>query len=546
MIPIAESAPAQKRAPASTPAPNVGRRLAGATAIVGAAFVVSRVLGQLREIVIAAQFGTSSDYAVYVQSFRLPDTLFLLIISGVVGSAFIPVFTELMAKGKEEAAWRLTSTMINLSVVVLALGGLVLALLAPGLVALIIAPGWADQPELQTRVVDLTRILMLSPLFLGLGGWAQGVLNARNRFTLSALAPIAYNCCIIFGALVFIPIWGLQGLVYGVVLGALLHFLVQVPGLIAVGMRYSPARINLQDEGVREVSRLIGPRLIGQGAYQANIIAIGAIGSNMLPERLSAFNYAYLLMLLPFGVIALSLATVIFPTMAAQFGRGALDELKRTLAGALRLVIFLIVPAALGLGLLRTSIVTLLFQFGAFNNGSTALVSDALGWFSWGLLGYCVLEILTRGYYAMQDTRTPVLLALGSMALTITLAAGAVFVVHTDHTGLAFSLALATTLEAAALYLILRRRLGGLDDARIGRSALISLLAATEMGLVLWGALPLLQGLAPDGGTGKLGSLIIVGGGVVLGAGVYLGVARLLGAEEVGMALALVRRRVGR
>jgi putative peptidoglycan lipid II flippase len=250
-------------------------------------------------------------------------------------------------------------------------------------------------------------------------------------------------------------------------------------------------------------------------------------------------------MLLPFGVVALSLATVIFPTMAAQFGRGALDELKRTLAGALRLVVFLIVPAALGLGLLRTPIVTLLFQFGAFNGGSTALVSDALGWFAWGLLGYCVLEILTRGYYAMQDTRTPVLLALGSMAITITLAAFAVFVLHADHTGLAFSLALATTLEAVALYVILRRRLGGLADRRVGRSALISLVAATEMGLVLWGALPLLQALTPDGGTGKLGSLIITGGGVLLGAGVYLGVARLLRAEELDMAFALVRRRIG-
>jgi putative peptidoglycan lipid II flippase len=542
VIPVAgAAAPATGHGEGSA---GVGRRLAGATAIVGAAFIVSRVLGQLREIVIAAQFGTSPDYAVYVQSFRLPDTLFLLIISGVVGSAYIPVFTELMAKGKEGAAWRLTSTMINASVIVLALSGLALALIAPQLVAWIIAPGW--DATLQARVVDLTRVLMLSPLFLGLGGWAQGVLNARDHFTLPALAPIAYNCCIILGALLFVPIWGLPGLVYGVVLGALLHFLVQVPGLVAVGMRYSPGRINLHDEGVREVSRLMGPRLIGQGAYQANIIAIGAIGTNMLPERLSAFNYAYLLMLLPFGVVALSLATVIFPTMAAQFGRGALDDLKRTLAGALRLVVFLIVPAALGLGLLRTPIVTLLFQFGAFNGGSTALVSDALGWFAWGLLGYCVLEILTRGYYAMQDTRTPVLLALGSMAITIALAGIAVFVLHADHTGLAFSLALATTLEAVALYVILRRRLGGLDDRRVGRSALISLVAATEMGLVLWGALPLLQALTPDGGSGKLGSLIIVGGGVLLGAGVYLGVARLLRAEELDMAFDLVRRRVGR
>ena len=536
--------PAAPPPPPPARSPNPARRLAGATALVAGAFVLSRVLGLLRDMVIAARYGTTDQQDIYVAAFKLPDTLFLLIISGVVGSAFIPVFGDLVAKGKDAAAWRLASTMINGSIVVLIAGGLLLSWLAPALVATVLAAGFP--PEKQARVVDLTRILLFSPLFLGLGGWAQGVLNAKHHFALPALAPLVYNGAIIVGAVFFIPIWGLEGLVYGVVLGALLHFLVQVPGLVAAGMRYSPLHLNLRDEGAGEVARLIGPRLIGQGAYQANIIVLTSLASFLGAGRLAAFTYAQQLMLLPFGVVALSLATVIFPTMAAQYGRGALDELRTTLAGALRLVIFLMVPAALGLAFLRADIVGLLFQFGAFNARSTALVADALGWFAGGLLGYAVLEILTRGAYAMHDTRTPVLLAIGSMVVNITLAAGALIVLHMDHTGLAISLAIATTLEAIALYILLRRRLDGLDDARTGRSLLISLVAGLEMGLVLWGAVPILQALAPDGGRGKVGGVIVIGGATLIGATVYLGVARLLRAEEVGMALGLVRRRLGR
>src|SRR5690348_6454286 len=174
--------------------PAVGRRLAGATAIVGGAFVVSRVLGLVREQVIAASYGTSDLYDTYIAAFKVPDLLFLLIISGVVGSAFIPVFTDLMTRRKEQAAWRLTSTLINGSVLLLILAGGVLVLLAPVLVATVIAPGYPAAK--QAHIVDLMRILMLQPLFLGLGGWAQGVLNARQHFTLPALAPLAYNGCI--------------------------------------------------------------------------------------------------------------------------------------------------------------------------------------------------------------------------------------------------------------------------------------------------------------------------------------------------------------
>ena len=238
------------------PPPSPGRRLALNTAIVGGAFVLSRILGLLREAVVAGQFGTSRDYDAYVAAFGIPDTLFLLIIGGAVGSAFIPVFTALGRGGKTEASWRLASTLINASVVLLSLGGILMSLFAPALVDWVIAPG----PNVDKALVaDLTRILLLSPLFMGLGGWAQGILNSHGSFALPALAPVFYNMAIIAGAIFLVPQFGIYGLAWGVVAGAMLHFGLQTPGLRGVGMRYSP-RLNLRDEGAGEVGKTVGVR----------------------------------------------------------------------------------------------------------------------------------------------------------------------------------------------------------------------------------------------------------------------------------------------
>src|SRR5687767_2093411 len=285
--------------PTSRPPRKTQNRLALNTLIVGGAFVLSRVLGLVREAVLAGQFGTGDQYDAYVAAFRVPDTLFLLIIGGAVGSAFIPVFTAHLRKGDEESAWHLASTLMNASMLILGLGGLLMAFFAPQLVATLIAP--AMSPTQQALVVDLTRILLLSPLFMGLGGWAMGILNARQNFTLPALAPVAYNLAIIAGALFLAPIWGIYGLAWGVVVGALLHFGVQLPGLRRAAMRYT-LRMNFRDSGVGEVSRLILPRIVGQAAFQANIIAMTNIGSFLPSGRISALNYAYLLMMLPHGV----------------------------------------------------------------------------------------------------------------------------------------------------------------------------------------------------------------------------------------------------
>jgi putative peptidoglycan lipid II flippase len=512
---------------------------------VGGAFVLSRVLGLVREAVIAGQFGTSGQYDAYVVAFRVPDTLFLLIIGGAVGSAFIPVFTGLMAKGRERDAWNLASTLINVSVVVLSLAGLVMGIFAPQLVGWIIAPGMP--PARQQVVVDLTRILLLSPLFLGLGGWAMGILNARQSFALPALAPVAYNLSIIAGALFLVPSMGVFGLAWGVVVGALLHFGLQVPGLVRAGMRYS-LRLNVRDPGAGEVGKLLLPRIVGQAAFQANIIAMSTIGSFLQAGRISAFNYAYLIMLLPHGIFAMSLATVTFPTMAAQYAESNLDAMRSTLARAVRVLLSLTIPSAVGMFVLRYEIVAAIFQFGAFTSSSTELVAGALGYFALGLVAYAVVEVLTRGFYALHDTITPVIVSIATVAINLALASYLALGLGMSHEGLALSLASTTTVEMILLWVLLGRKLPGwrLSNEGILSSTVRSASAAAAMGIMLALSLPWLHTLIPAalGTKAQVATLSVAG--IAVGALVYLVVAIALRSEEVKDARGLLFRRIGK
>jgi putative peptidoglycan lipid II flippase len=527
------------------PSAPIRNRLAVNTAIVGGAFIVSRVLGVLREAVIAGQFGTSGKYDAYVAAFGVPDTLFLLIIGGAVGSAFIPVFTGLERTGKSREAWHLASTLINASVVLISLSGIVLGLVAPALVGWVIAPGLP--PERQALVVDLTRILLLSPLFMGLGGWAQGILNARQHFALSALAPIFYNLAIIGGALFLVPFLDIYGLAWGVVIGAILHFGVQVPGLVRVGMSYSP-RLNIRDEGAGEVGKLILPRIVGQAAFQANIIAVRAIGSFLPAGRISALSYSYLLMMLPHGVFALSLATVTFPTMAAQYAEGNLDGMKHTLARAVKVLLFLTLPSAVGLFVLRYEIVAMIFQLGAFNQSSTELVASALGYFALGLVAYAVVEVLTRAFYALHDTATPVAVSVSTVLLNIGVSIALVQGFGWSHEGLALSLAVTTTVEMVLMWVLLARKLPGWG---LGGNGLLGSIArsgaaAGGMGVALALVLPVMHSFIPVARGDKLAAIILTVLGIALGTAVYLVVARLLRSEEVEAASAILLRRFGR
>jgi len=513
-----------------------GQQVARAATQVVLLFVVSRALGLAREMVVGAVFGTTAAYDAYLAAVRVPDILFTLIAGGALGSAFIPTFTGYFARNDPEGGWRLASAVVNLLVLVLTLAAGLAWLAAPLIVPTILAPGFG--PDLQALTVSLMRTMLVAPILFGVSGVVMGVLNARQHFVLPALAPSFLNLSLIGAAWFLSPRFGVRALALGYVLGAALHLSIQLPGLILVGARYLPS---LYHPGVREVLWLMAPRVLGLAAVQLNFLVNTNIASRLGEGAVSALNYAWLLMLLPQGIFAQAVATAAFPTFADQAARGERDGMRRTLVGTLRAVLFVTLPAAVGLILLRRPLVAFLFERGAFQASSTQAVAWALAFYALGLVGHAAVEILARAFYALHDTWTPVWvggLAMGlNVALSLILPGVFGRMGLPPHGGLALSNSVATLLEAVGLARLLRPRLGDSKEWRLRGATLRSGVAAAAMA----GALLVWQWLVAGNAD-----FLVGGGGVLIGAGVYLGAAALLRAEELQTVARLLLRRSAR
>jgi putative peptidoglycan lipid II flippase len=389
----------------------------------------------------------------YVSAFRIPDLLFLVVMSGAFGAAFIPVFAGFVDRGDDERASRLASGILTWTGIgIVVLSGFAFLLARP-LTDFVVAPGFDDATKELT--VNLMRVLLLSPIFLGFGIAAKGILEAQNQFTLPALAPLIYNLAIIVGALFFAADHGIYAIAWAVIIGAVGHVGIQIPGLIRTGFRFRPT-LDRSIDGLGEVMRLLGPRVVGLAAFQLNFIAVNAFASTIDARNVSALNYAWQLLMLPHGVLALSISTVAFPSLAALYSRGDREGFARLLDRTMRPLIFLSVPASLGLWLVGKPVVTVIFESGNFDAASTDLVSSALTWFAIGLVGYGLTEIITRVFYAMRDTRTPVITGVLTIILNIILCA--LFIQSLGHRGLALALSVTTAAEAIIMMLFLKHR----------------------------------------------------------------------------------------
>ncbi len=542
--------------------------------VVMVGFVLSRVLGLIRDSVFGNYFGTSEVADAYKAAFNLPDLLYLVIIGGALGSAFIPVFSELRQRDGEARAWELTNTVLTLALGTLAAVSALIFILARPLLGLIY-PHFT--PAQLALTVYLTRIFLLSPLLLGLGGLAMAALNAIDRFTLSALAPTIYNVAIIVGIVVLAPWFGrhglyrypesvqhsaagapysIEGVAWGVVIGAVAYLLVQLPGLWQAGFR-PRLRFEWRNVAVVRIGKLMGPRVFGQAAMQINLIVMAGIASVLGDGRVAALTQAYQLMLLPHGIFALSLATVMFPQLSRAYAAGDLETLGSTMRSTLRTVLWTVIPAAVGLAVLSVPLVRMLFQRGQFDNTSTALVASALLFYAAALPAFAAAEILIRTFYAMQDTWTPVVAGLLTIGINIALALLFVHGLHLSHAALAGAFAITNNLEALLLLVLLRRKLGTLDpNGRLRRSLRRAVIGAAVMGAVLlglgaWGTqrYPFLYSADPAySGTGADLRLLVgwVGLAVVVGAGVYVALAALQGAEEWQLWRERLLRRVRR
>ena len=517
-----------------TPQPSANRRIARAAGVVMAGFVLSNLAGLARQVLVLIEFGTQRELDAFYAAARVPETLFVIVAGGALASAFIPVFTAHIEKDDRAGAWELASAVMNLVSLLLAGISALAAVFAPALVRNVLAPEF--DPELQALTADLLRILLISPAIFGVSGLLMGILNTHQHFLLPALAPTFHWLGWILGVVLFAPRFGIHGLAYGAVLGAGLHLLVQLPGLRRLpGRRYAPT-LGLRLPAVREVVALMGPRVFGASIVQLNVWVNVILASGMPVGSLTALGTAFAVMTMPQVVIAQAIAIAALPTFAAQVVRGELAEMRASLAATLRGVLLLSVPAAVGLILLREPVVRILFEYGEFGTRSTGLVAWALLWYTAGLVSHSVVEIVSRAFYALHDTKTPVLVGAGAMAvnigLSLALAAWFTRIGLLPHGGLALANTIATTLEMFVLLALMRGRLNGLD----GRRVLTGLSQAGLGALVMAGAIVFWLA-AVDG-------LVLQVLGVAVGAAVYAGVLAVLRVEEVGELVWAVRARI--
>lgn len=513
------------------------RQIARAAGTLMITFVLAKLVGLAASQLLARAFGTEGVVDAYYAGNRFSETLFNLVAGGALASAFIPTFTGLLTRGDRAGAWRLASAVANLVLVVLVILGVLGWIFAPWVVQNLLARGF--DPAQQALTVELLRIQLPSAVIFGISGLAMGVLNAHQSFLFPALAPALYPLGVIFGIEVLAPRLGIHGVAWGVVIGSLLHLLVQAPRLVRLpAIRYTPS-LGLKNPAVREVLLLMGPRLVGVAVVQLNFWINTQIASGQPEGSITAIALSFMLMMMPQAAIAQSIAIAALPTFSAQVASGHREEMRGSLAVSLRGVLLMAVPASIGLILLREPLVALIFQRGAFDQRSTEMVSWSLLWYAAGLVGHCVVEIVSRAFYALRDTRTPVI--LGSMAMTLNIVFSLLFSAWFEriglmpHGGLALANSLATALEMVALLVLMARRLDGLQGRHILRAALAALLASAGMGAALWVWLAL-NPLQP--------AALLAVGGLVLGGLVYGGLIAALRVQEIRQVWGLVAARL--
>ncbi|MBE3068175.1 MAG: murein biosynthesis integral membrane protein MurJ [Chloroflexi bacterium] len=512
--------------------------LARAAGIVMLAFILSQLTGLIAKILIAGSFSAGVELDAFYAANRPSETLVTIMAGGILVSSFIPIFVKFLVKEDRGSAWKLASATANLILVLMSLLAGLAALFAGPIVQYLLGAGFS--PDKQALTVSLLRIQTISIVFFGLSGLAVGILNSHQKFLIPALAPAMYQLGQIFGVLVLAPSLGIYGLAWGVVLGSVFNLLIQIPSLLRLKGRFIPT-FGLRNPAVGEVFRLMGPRMFGAAVVQLMLWVNTLLASHMAGGSVFSLTSGFSLMIMAQAAIAQSVATAVMPTFSAQYAQGKLDELRKTLTSALRGVILLSVPATAGLILLSVPLVTFLYQRGEFTAETTKLVAWALTWYAAGLVFHSVLEVLVRAYYAMHDTKTPVL--VGAAAMTLSIGLSLVFaplfqrIGWMPHGGLALAVSVSTALEVTTLFLIMRKRLNGIHGPDIAKGFGAAALGTLSMiaALVFWMR-----------AAGSAHTALTTLGGVVIGGTVYAAALVALRIPEVGRVVQMVKRRLSR
>jgi putative peptidoglycan lipid II flippase len=456
------------------------KQVTKAAGVVGISTVVTRILGFLRDMVIARAFGASMAADAYYVAFRIPNTLRRLVGEGALTVAFIPVFVEERQRSEQDA-WALANTVttfLSLTLCAMTFLGIVFA----PIIVRVIAPGFHEIPEKFQLTVLLSRITFPYIFFVSLGALAMGILNALRHFLSPALAPMMLNLSLIGSIFLLCPRFEtpVVGLAIGVLLGGISQFVFQLPALLKRGFRYRIS-VDFRNPAVQKIGILLLPALFGLAVHQVNVFANTLLASFLPEGSVSYLYYGYRLVEFPLGIFGMAIATAILPTMSSQSARGELRPLANTLAFALRFMLFITLPSMVGLIVLRVPIITHLFQRGEFTAATTDATSQALLYYTLGLFAIAGVRIIVPVFYAMKDTLTPVKCGAASVALNI--GCSLLLMRPLQHNGLALATSISSCFQLGLLIWLLRRRLGHIAWREIFRSTGKVFVASAIMGV---------------------------------------------------------------
>ncbi len=539
------------------------RQIARAAGLVGFFTFVSRIAGLVRDAVVGYYFGTGLAADAFFVAFRVPNLLRRFVAEGAMSVAFIPVFTDYLTNRSQEEAVEAASALATLMAIGLLLITAVGIIFAPFWTSLF-APGFVGEPGKFELTVTLTRLVFPYIFLVSLVALASGILNSLRHFAAPAMSPIFLNIAMIVTAVLLCPrlTVPVKGLAYGVILGGVLQLVLQMPPLVRRGIRIVP-RWQPRHEAVRRALGLMAPMLFGAAVYQINIMVDTILASVLPSGSVSYLWYADRVFEFPLGIFAVALGTAALPSFAAQASRGAYDELRRSLSFSIRMTNCIVLPATVGIMTLATPITSVLFQRGAFGFNEAVLTARALSAFAVGLWSVAMVRLVVPAFYALEDTRTPVITAawafaanccfslvlMGPVAPTgdsrvadaIAAATQTISLFNLRHAGLALSTSLAATVNLVLLVVFLQRRLGNLQLTSVVPSFVRSLIASVTM-------IPVVRYCAGRTDWAQHGHLmvhiLVLGVAITAGVIVFGLVALALGGDEVRAAARLVRQRL--